>query len=208
MPFILTLVFAFLFFGCAGSPTPKTNHSSSSKSSTKSISPISIKELPISPQVVMLESRTIYDENQFIPPDISGDYELEQGTDNYKIISNAYMTIEKLDDINYGYYYAVQDEKATANSFLGIFRYKDGAFVNKVIESGTTTSLNDNIKLITEGQRLKLVVLTSYGRRTIIWSRVLEDGKKENEALKDAMKDGKIGYTQIYKNKFKEFTEI
>jgi len=202
MPFILTLVFAFFFFGCAAS-TPQNNHTNS-----KSISASSPTKLPISPQVVMLESRTIYKHNKFIPPDISGNYELEQGTDNYKNISNAYMTIEKLDDINYGYYYAIQDEKATANSFVGIFRYKDGEFVNKVIESNTTTSLNDNIKLISEGQRLKLVVLTSYGKRTIIWSRVLEDGKKEHESLTEAMKIGKVDYTQIYKEKFKNFTEI
>ena len=199
MPVILPLILSLLMLGCAVPTPPKSN---------LKIDKISSSSLPISPQVKMLESRTTYDENKLIAPDISGEYELETGTDNYKNVSKAYMVIEKLDDINFGYYYAVQDEKAKASdAIFGIFRYKEGKFLNKVLDEGTTTTLNDNITLITEGQRLKLVVLRSYGKRIIIWSRVLEDGQKEDSILSESLADAKISYTQIYKEKFDQLTE-
>jgi len=168
---------------------------------------LSEESLPISPQISMLENRTVYVEDKSIAPDISGKYELEQGTDHQKTVSKAYMVIEKLDDVNYGYYYAVQDEKAIANGIFGIFRYREGTFLNKVLDEGNVTTLNHNITLITEGQRLKLVVVASFGKRTIIWSRVLEEGKKVPKVLSEALADAKISYTQIYKNKFDSFTE-
>jgi len=199
MPVILPLILSLLMLGCAVPTPPKSN---------LKIDKISSSSLPISPQVKMLESRTTYDENKLIAPDISGEYELETGTDNYKNVSKAYMVIEKLDDTNFGYYYAVQDEKAKASdAIFGIFRYKEGKFLNKVLDEGTTTTLNDNITLITEGQRLKLVVLRSYGKRIIIWSRVLEDGQKEDSILSESLADAKISYTQIYKEKFDQLTE-
>ena len=201
MPVILTFILSFLMLGCSV-PTPPDNNSETTKASSSSA------PLPISPQVQMLENRTAYDENKLIAPDISGEYELETGTDNYKNISKAYMVIEKLDDKNFGYYYAVQDEKAKASDgIFGIFRYKGGKFLNKVLDEKTTTTLNDNITLITEGQRLKLVVLRSYGKRVIIWSRVLEDGQKEDPLLTESLADAKVSYTQIYKQKFDKLTE-
>ena len=201
MPVILTLILSLIMLGCAVPPPPDNNSETNKVASSPST-------LPISPQVQMLESRTAYDENKLIAPDISGEYELETGTDNYKNVAKAHMVIEKLDDRNFGYYYAVQDEKAKASDgIFGIFRYKGGTFLNKVIDEGTTTTLNDNITLITEGQRLKLVVLRSYGKRVIIWSRVLEDGKKEDPILTEALADAKISYTQIYKEKFDKLTE-
>jgi len=200
MPVILTLILSLIMLGCTVPPSPD-NHSKTNKTASSSA-------LPISPQVKMLESRTTYDENKLIAPDISGEYELETGTDHYKSVAKAYMVIEKLDDTNFGYYYAVQDEKAKASDgIFGIFRYKNGTFLNKVIDKGTTTTLNDNITLITEGQRLKLVVLRSYGKRVIIWSRVLEDGKKEDPILTESLADAKVSYTQIYKEKFNQLTE-
>jgi hypothetical protein len=201
MPVILPLILLFILLGCAVS-TPPDNH-------IKPSSPITESDvLPISPQVRMLENRTSYDENKLIAPDISGEYELETGTDNYKSIAKAHMVIEKLDDKNFGYYYAVQDEKAKASdAIFGIFRYKKGKFLNKVLDEGTTTTLNDNITLITEGQRLKLVVLRSYGKRIIIWSRILEENKKEAPILAESLADAKTSYTQIYKEKFDKLTE-
>ena len=216
MPVILTLILSLLMLGCSSVEEPSPNISS-----TSSISPISPNKtvkhsssssssstLPISPQVKMLENRTAHEQNKFIAPDISGEYELETGTDNYKSISKAYMVIEKLDDTNFGYYYAVQDEKAKASdAIFGIFRYKEEKFLNKVLDEGNVTTLNDNITLITEGQRLKLVVLRSYGKRIIIWSRVLEDGQKEDPILSESLADAKVSYTQIYKEKFDQLTE-
>jgi len=207
MPVILTLILSLFMLGCSV-PTPPDNNSETNKTSPSPSPTSTLAPLPISPQVKMLENRTAYDENKLIAPDISGEYELETGTDNYKSIATAYMVIEKLDDKNFGYYYAVQDEKAKASdAIFGIFRYKEGKFLNKVLDEGNVTTLNDNITLITEGQRLKLVVLRSYGKRVIIWSRVLEDGQKENPILTESLADAKVSYTQIYKQKFDQLTE-
>jgi len=212
MRFILSIIFTFFLVGCSFTAPSQSPSLESSTSKTTEISSSSSTssdtELPVSPQVQMLENRTIYDEDKSKAPDISGEYGLETGTDNYKSIAKAYMVIEKLDDTNFGYYYAVQDEKAkAADGTFGIFRYKEGKFLNKVLDDGTTTTLNDNITLITEGQRLKLIVLRSYGKRVIIWSRVLEDGKTEDPFLTEALADAKISYTQIYKEKFSQLTE-
>jgi len=201
MPVILTLILSFFLLGCS-LLSPQESNSKAIHPSEHSTS------LPISPQVRMLENRTAYAENKFVAPDIAGEYELETGTDNYKNIAKAYMIIEKLDATNFGYYYAVQDEKAKASDgIFGIFRYKNGTFLNKVLDEGSTTTLNDNITLITEGQRLKLVVLRSYGKRVIIWSRILEEGQKEDPLLSESLADAKISYTQIYKEKFDQLTE-
>jgi hypothetical protein len=196
MPVFLTLILSLFLFGCAVPKQPNTEATHTDPNS-----------LPVSPQVSMLENRTAYEQNKSIAPNISGTYELETGTDHHKNVSNAYMVIEKLNDQNYGYYYAVQDEKATANAFFGIFRYREGTFLNKVLDEGNVTTLNHNITLISEGQRLKLIVIGSFGKRTIIWSRVLEDNKTENKVLSEALADAKISYTQIYKERFDTFTE-
>lgn len=201
MPVILTFILSLFLLGCSV-PNPPTSENNTTKTSQTDKN-----SLPISPQVSMLKNRTAYAEDKSIAPNIEGAYELETGTDHQKTVSNAYMIIEKLDDKNYGYYYAVQDEKAIADSFFGIFRYRDGTFLNKVLDEGSVTTLNHNITLITEGQRLKLIVIGSFGKRVIIWSRVLEDNKKENKILSEALADAKISYTQIYKEKFDTFTE-
>jgi len=201
MPVILTLILSFFLLGCSVLTTPDSGNDTTKTTKSDNDS------LPVSPQVSMWENRTAYEEDKSIAPNISGAYELETGTDHHKNVSNAYMVIEKLNDQNYGYYYAVQDEKATANAFFGIFRYREGTFLNKVLDEGNMTTLNHNITLITEGQRLKLIVIGSFGKRTIIWSRVLEDNKTENKILSEALADAKISYTQIYKDKFDTFTE-
>jgi len=197
MPVLLTLILSLFLFGCSIPNQPNSGITAQADHNS----------LPVSPQVSMLENRTAYEDNKSIAPNISGTYELETGTDHHKNVSNAYMVIEKLNDQNYGYYYAVQDEKATANAFFGIFRYREGTFLNKVLDEGNMTTLNHNITLISEGQRLKLIVIGSFGKRTIIWSRVLEDNKTENKVLSEALADAKISYTQIYKDKFDTFTE-
>ena len=201
MPFILTLVLALFFTACANTTkTPDVTPSTST-----SPTPLTQNELPISPQF----NAGTNEMNEAIDvSDISGTYELEKGVDNYKTITKANMIIEKLDHENFGYYYAVQDEKATPNAYFGIFRFKNGTYYSKVIESNTTTSLNSNIKLIIEDERLKLTVLTSYGRRIIVWSKVLNKTLIQDKELKEAMIDAKNSYTQIYKNKFDNFTEI
>jgi len=201
MPVLLPLLLSLFLFGCSVLNAPDSD-----ANATK-ITKIDNNSLPVSPQVSMLKNRTAYKEDKSIAPNISGTYELETGTDHHKNVSNAYMVIEKLNDQNYGYYYAVQDEKATANAFFGIFRYREGTFLNKVLDEGNVTTLNHNITLISEGQRLKLIVIGSFGKRIIIWSRVLEDNKTENKVLSEALADAKISYTQIYKDKFNTFTE-
>jgi len=201
MPYVLPFFLTFFLFGCVHNSELRKSNSSANTTLSSNDS------LPISPQVSMLENRTIYQEDKSKAPEIAGKYELETGTDNYKNVTKAYMNIEKINDQNFGYYYAVQDEKSLPNGFFGIFRYRDGKFLNKVFDSEGVTTLNSNITLITEGQRLKLVVLTSYGKRIIIWSRVLEDGKREDKVLHEALADAKISYTQIYKEKFDTFTE-
>jgi len=202
MPIFLTLILSFFLIGCAIPNQPNIENNT-----TKTTSKLNKESLPISPQVQMLENRTVYPEDKSVAPDIAGRYELERGTDHNTEVSDAYMVIEKLNDQNYGYYYAIKDGKATPNGFFGIFRYRDGTFLNKVLDEGNVTTLNHNITLITEGQRLKLVVISSFGKKTIIWTRVLEDNKKENKELSEALNDAKVSYTQIYKEKFDNFTE-
>jgi hypothetical protein len=192
---------ALIFTACANTTaTPDVTPSSA----TISV-PLTQNELPISPQ--FNGGKNEMDEAIDVS-DISGTYELEKGVDNYKTITKANMIIEKLDHQNFGYYYAVQDEKATPNAFFGIFRLKNGTYYSKVIESETTTSLNSNIKLIIEDERLKLTVLTSYGRRIIVWSKVVDKTLIQDKELDEAMLDAKNSYTQIYKNKFHNLTEI
>ena len=208
MPLILTLISLFIL-GCTNpNNTKNSTISNIDINKTTKSKALTLESLPISPQISMLENRTVYEEDKSIAPDISGNYELERGTDHQKSVSKAYMVIEKLDDQNYGYYYAVQDEKAIADGLFGIFRYRDGTFLNKVVDGDSEiTTLNHNITLITEGQRLKLVVKGSFGKRTIIWTRVLEDGKKEDKSLSSALADAKKSYTQIYKDRFNTFIE-
>jgi len=206
MPFILTLILALMLTACTTSPPNIKPLPSVTKKNTPIPQHITTEiELPLSPQLNGEPSEL--DEIIDIS-DISGTYELEKGVDNYKTVTKANMIIEKLDYENYGYYYAVQDEKATPNAYFGIFRFKNGTYYNKVIESDTTTSLNDNIKLIIQDERLKLTVFTSYGRRIIIWDKVVNKTLIEDKELTEALKDAKESYTQIYKNKFANFTEI
>jgi len=209
MPFILTLMLALLLTGCATNPSIEPSPSTMTTKKTPTITPkkhiLTEADLPISPQLNGEPSEL---DEMIDVSDISGTYELEKGVDNYKTITKANMIIEKLDHENFGYYYAVQDEKATPNAYFGIFRFKNGTYYNKVIESDTTTSLNANIKLIIADDRLKLTVLTSYGRRIIIWDKVLYKTLIQDKELTEALKDAKESYTQIYKDKFDNFTEI
>lgn len=201
MPIIFTLILSFFITGCVNQ-----NQANIDINSTKSKLP-TIDSLPISPQITMVEERTPWKNDKSISPDISGAYELEEGMDHNTNISKAYMVIEKLDNLNYGYYYAIKDGEAVANSSFGIFRYREGTFLNKVLDGKNITTLNHNITIIAEGQRLKLIVVTSFGKKNIIWSRVLEDNKREDKELSEAIKDAKISYTQIYKEKFDTFIE-
>ena len=198
MPLLLALILAF-FTACSTHTEP------SSSKVAKTMPSLTEDQLPVSPQ---LRNNDI-DMNQDIDVnDISGTYELEKGVDNYKTITKANMIIEKLDNQNYGYYYAVQDEKATPNAFFGIFRFKEGTFYSKVIETETTTTLNDNIKLIIEDERLKLTVLTSYGRRIIIWNKVVNKTLIQDKELTNALQDARDSYIEIYKNRFDNLIEI
>jgi len=203
MPFILTLMLALFFTACATSNKTPPPLATTPPPTTPPI--IKKHQLPVSPQF----HEDANDVDDLIDvSDISGTYELEKGVDNYKTVTKANMIIEKLDNENFGYYYAVQDEKSTPNAFFGIFRFKNNTYYNKVIESDTTTSLNDNIKLVIEDERLKLTVLTSYGRRIIIWDKVINKTLIQDTELTEALKDAKESYTQIYKDKFADFTEI
>jgi hypothetical protein len=138
----------------------------------------------------------------FDPKNIEGSYVLERGQISFrdirKNINNSNLIIEKLDDDNFGFYYTVQVEEHVPDEYFGIFYYKDGKFVQKVIADGGDVSYYDNIELINEGDRLKLTIKTNQGNRIIIWKK--EEDMIPSEELLKAEKS----YNGICKAKYNE----
>ena len=124
---------------------------------------------------------------------IEGQYTLEKGQISFgdirKTINSSDLVIEKLDDDNFGFYYTVQVEEHVPDEYFGIFYYRDGKFVQKVIADGGDVSYYDNIELIKEGDRLKLTIKTNQGKRIIIWNKI--DGMIPSEELQKAEKSYK-----------------
>ncbi len=148
---------------------------------------INIKEKKITTQISK-NTKTIAEIPMAIDnKNIEGKYTLEKGQISFgdirKSINSSDLVIEKLDDENFGFYYTIQVEEHTADEYFGIFYYKDGKFVQKVITDGGDVSYYDNIELIKEDNRLKLTVNTNQGKRIIIWDKI-DDMIPSTELLK------------------------
>jgi len=145
-------------------------------------------------------------------PDISGKYSLSQGVYSYGSISKeiiaSTLVIEKLDSDDFGFYYSAKVTKLSPDNYFGIFHYKDGKFYNRVLETNTTTSLEDNIELIKDDEKIKLTVHTTTGKRIIIWKQKVKSNLVDTQELEDALKEAKSNYIQIYKERFEGFTKI
>ena len=131
---------------------------------------------------------------------IEGKYTLDIGQISFggvqKNINSSNLVIEKLDDENFGFYYTVQVEDKVPDEYFGIFCYKDGKFVKKIIADGGDVSYYDNIELIKEPGILRLTVITDHGKRIITWNEA--NNMVPSEAL---LKAEKI-YNEVVKDKY------
>lgn len=151
-----------------------------------------------------------YDTDTDIPnQDYSGHYKLVSGTTSMGGMSNTFhngfLVIEKLDENDFGYYYAVQNKERSPDGRYGIFHYKDKKFFQKIIGD---SELRDTVKLEKYMKDSSMLVKTEYkdnkGTHAIDW----EESSPQNisfleEKLQKYFKDIKNNYTQIYKEKFK-----
>ena len=136
--------------------------------------------------------------------ELQGNYRLEKGQISFgdirKVINSSNLVIEKLSENDFGYYYTVKIEEHITDKYFGIFSYKDGEYVQKVISDGGEVSYYDNIELIKEENGLKLTLKTNQGKRTIIWQK-----NHESTPTADLLKAKKI-YTNVCKVKYNELS--
>jgi len=186
-PLSITLSLALLLSACTTvteKPTVATvqNHKIIAPTSSTNITTETILEMP------MQKSH-----------ELQGSYSLEKGQISFsgirKTINSSDLVIEKLNESDFGYYYTVQVEQHPTNKYFGIFHYKEGKYVQKVISDGEV-SYYDNIELIQEGDRLKLTLKTSQGKRIIIWQR-----NHEVTPTPDLLK-AKKSYIDVYRVKY------
>jgi len=141
--------------------------------------------------------------------DIEGRYKLKRGLYmNGDLaqgeITNAYMIIEKLDDNNFGYYFADKLRGKEAMSTYGVFYYdkEDKKFHQKFIDGDSFAIRKGGIELISDETRIRLTIRQLAGRKVIIWEK-----EKENaiglidETIDEALKEAEDSYKQIYRNK-------
>ena len=136
--------------------------------------------------------------------ELQGNYRLEKGQISFgdikKVINSSDLVIEKLSENDFGYYYTVKIEEHITDKYFGIFSYKDGEYVQKVIADGGEVSYYDNIELIKEENRLKLTLKTNQGKRTIIW-------QKNHETTPTVeLLEAKKSYTIVCKVKYNELS--
>jgi len=134
-------------------------------------------------------------------PQIQGTYTLDQGRERNTNIDNAMMVIEKLDNDDFGYYYARRIGEHPSTGYLGIFHYDVAKkrFFSKVKETDTKAQTLDNIKIIVEPDRLKTIQDIQYGKRIIIWNKV-DDKCIADPDLVKSLNQTRDSYQQIYKN--------
>jgi len=144
-----------------------------------------------------------------IAPNIEGRYRLVEGSNPRgvgvrKAIEEGYLVIERLDDKNYGYYYAFISELSKPKGSFGIFNYDKGCFNQRIIsEEGTVKTINlDNTKIITDGNKLELDMNIGDASLNSIW----EDDSigSPSPKLQKSLKEAKKSYKEIYKDKFSQ----
>jgi hypothetical protein len=141
--------------------------------------------------------------------DIEGRYKLYRGlymngNVNQGEITHAYMVIEKLDDDDFGYYFADKTDKLPADSTFGVFHYdkKDKKFHQKFIDGDSFVIRKGGIELIKGGNRIKLTIRQTAGRKVIIWEKLEDDAIGVlDETIDSHFDDAKDSYEQIYGSK-------
>ena len=139
--------------------------------------------------------------------DIEGRYKLYRGLymhgGIHREITHGYLVIEKLDEDDFGYYYAIKSGDTVSDSFFGIFHHKDKRFYQKLID-GESSTLRDNVDIVVdqEKNRIKVVVQINVGKRIIIWEKSKEVDIEQAIILDEAIEEARDSYTQIYKKKF------
>ncbi|NEW59690.1 hypothetical protein GSY74_00195 [Sulfurovum sp. bin170] len=141
--------------------------------------------------------------------DIEGRYKLHRGlymngNVNQGEITNAYMVIEKLDDNDFGYYFADKMQTLTAQGTFGVFHYdeKSKKFHQKFIDGDSFVIRKGGIALIKGDNKIKLTIRQTAGRKVIIWEKIKRDTiGMLDETIDDAMDDAKDSYEQVYESK-------
>lgn len=141
--------------------------------------------------------------------DIEGRYKLERGlymtgNINRGEINHAYMVIEKLDDNDFGYYFADKLKGKDTMSTFGVFHYDkdDKKFHQKFIDGDSFRIRKGGVEIITDDTRLKLTFKQLGGRKIIIWEKVKEDSIGIiDDTIDSALKDAEDSYRQVYADK-------
>ena len=146
-----------------------------------------------------------------IAPDIQGKYSLVQGSKSFgsgvrKMMEEGYLVIEKLDDNNFGYYYAFSVEKSSPISLFGIFNYEKGEFHQRVIkdEGAFTTENLTNTKIVTNGNQLGLDVNIEGGSVSSMWE--YDSSEFISPTIQKSLNEAKKDYKEIYKDRFSKLT--
>jgi len=139
--------------------------------------------------------------------DIEGRYKLERGLYmtgdiNRGEINHAYMVIEKLDDNDFGYYFADKLRGKDTMSTFGVFHYDEDEkrFHQKFIDGNSFRVRKGGIEIITDDDgRLRLTIKQLGGRKIIIWRKVKKDAIGViDDTIDNALKDAEDSYRQVY----------
>jgi len=139
-------------------------------------------------------------------PDIYGTYNLIEGSYVYgnkgaekkEKIQFSTIVIEQLSEREFGFYYVTKLKNSLTNSYFGGFTYKDGKFYQKIVDyPSTNTILRDNIKLVKNGNLLRLTVKGLDQKRTILWGR----SKTESVEIIQELEEERVNYLSLYKEK-------
>jgi hypothetical protein len=147
--------------------------------------------------------------------DIEGRYKLKKGVYmNGNLaqgeITNAYMIIEKLDDNNFGYYFADKLKGKEAMSTYGVFYYDKEAkkFHQKYLDGDSFAIRKGAIELISDATRIRLTIRQLAGRKVIIWEKEKDDTiGLIDDTIDSALKDAEDSYKQIYRDKREELID-
>ena len=139
--------------------------------------------------------------------DIEGRYEIQRGLylhgEINREITHAYIVIEKLDEDDFGYYYALKSGETAVNSYFGIFHYSadEKKFYFKLLE-GRSSTLRGGLDIVKDGDKIKLTVQMPVGKRVIIFKKAKEINIEQALILDDSMKEARVSYIQVYRDRF------
>jgi hypothetical protein len=203
MKYIITVIVALLLTACVNSIT---------KPKVKQVKAVETK-LPDS--LAFTEYNRFENNLSSHSYDIEGRYKLERGLYmNGSLaqgkITNAYMIVEKLDENDFGYYFADKLEGKETMSTFGVFHYDedDKKFHQKIIDGDSFVIRKGAIELITDGNRIKLTIQQSVGRKVIIWQKESKNAiGLIDDTIDAAIKDAEDSYNQVYAKRREELID-